>query len=103
MLDIAAVGALTHEHVVPALVVKDVAHQGRSHHEAHLVAGETGLELRHHLLADVIALLDFHPVGRDEAASRGEHRRGENQNSRHDRSTTRKRYIIAETPPSPPR
>src|SRR2546430_15889841 len=67
-----------------------------------LIAGQSGLELRHHFLGDVIPLLDFHPVGceaRRKLARRSEKRQRQNQDSRHhqDVSAAMKRYMIAET------
>src|SRR5258708_4360874 len=59
---LAAVGGLAQENVVPAFLVKDVAHQGRAQDESHLIAGEAGLQLCDHLLRYVIRLLDFDPV-----------------------------------------
>jgi len=102
VLDLAAVGALPHEDVIPAFLVKDIADQGRAQDESHLIAGQSGLELRHHFLGDVIPLLDFHPVGceaRRKLARRSEKRQRQNQDSRHDQdvSAAMKRYMIAET------
>src|SRR3954447_360268 len=75
-----ALGRLPPVDVIPAVGVENIGHHRRAEDEAHLLLGHSGLQLRHHLLRDVIALLDIDPVGRDagyarhEAAPRGDAR-----------------------------
>jgi hypothetical protein len=45
-------------HIVPAILIKRVAHQGRAHHEYHLTLGHAGSQLIDHFLRDDVALLD---------------------------------------------
>ena len=51
--------------VVPAVAVKNIREERRAECVAHLVLRHPGLELRHHLLGDVVALLDVDRVGRN--------------------------------------
>ena len=46
-------------------VARSVRDERRAEREAHLAARHPGLELRHHLPGDVVALLDIHLVGRE--------------------------------------
>ena len=78
-------------HVIPAVGMENVVEQRRAEREAHLLLAHAGLELPHHVLRDVVALLDLDAIGRDagnrrhEAAARKQRERGKRQCDPEDR------------------
>ncbi len=62
LLQLARIGPLPPEHIIPAFGMETVGDQRRAQDEAHLILAHAELQLRYHFLGNEIALLDFHPV-----------------------------------------